>query len=38
VMAPALGEDVMYQVAAAVESLARFDDRAVLATSKVVAP
>ena len=38
VMAPALGEEVMYQVAAAVESLARFDDRAVLATSKVVAP
>jgi aspartyl-tRNA(Asn)/glutamyl-tRNA(Gln) amidotransferase subunit A len=38
VMAPALGEEVMYQVAAAVESLADFTDRAVLATSKVVAP
>jgi aspartyl-tRNA(Asn)/glutamyl-tRNA(Gln) amidotransferase subunit A len=38
VMAPALGEGVMYQVAAAVESLAGFEDRAALATSKVVAP
>lgn len=38
VMAPALGEEVMYQVAAAVESLAGFEDRARLATSKVVEP
>ncbi len=38
VMAPALGEEIMYQVAAAVESLAGFEDRAALATSKVVAP
>jgi aspartyl-tRNA(Asn)/glutamyl-tRNA(Gln) amidotransferase subunit A len=38
VMAPALGEEVMYQVAAAVESLAGFTDRALLATSEVVAP
>ncbi len=38
IMAPALGEEVMYQVAAAVEGLAAFSDRAPLATSEVVAP
>lgn len=38
VMAPALGEEVMYQVAAAVEQLAGFTARAPFATSEVVAP
>ena len=38
VMAPALGEEVMYRVAAEVERLADFTDRAALATSKVVLP
>jgi aspartyl-tRNA(Asn)/glutamyl-tRNA(Gln) amidotransferase subunit A len=38
IMAPALGEEVMYQVAAAVERLAGFTQRAPLATSEVVAP
>lgn len=38
VMAPALGEEVMYQVAAQVERLAAFTARAPLATSNVVAP
>jgi aspartyl-tRNA(Asn)/glutamyl-tRNA(Gln) amidotransferase subunit A len=38
VMAPALGEEVMYRVAAEVERLADFTERAALATSKVVLP
>ncbi|MFV1999480.1 MAG: Asp-tRNA(Asn)/Glu-tRNA(Gln) amidotransferase subunit GatA [Acidimicrobiia bacterium] len=38
VMAPALGEELMYQVAAHVERLVGFSDRPVLATSEVVAP
>lgn len=38
VMAPALGEEVMYQVAAEVERLAGFDARPALATSEVVMP
>lgn len=38
ILAPALGEEVMYQVASAVESLAGFTQRAVLASSEVVAP
>ncbi len=38
IMAPALGEEVMYRVASAVESLAGFTQRAVLASSQVVAP
>lgn len=38
VMAPALGEEVMYRVAADVERLAGFTARASLATSEVVAP
>ncbi len=38
VMAPSLGEEVMYQVAAEVERLAGFTERALLATSTVVAP
>ena len=38
VLAPALGEEVMFQVAAEVERLSEFDARARLATSKVVAP
>ncbi len=38
IMAPALGEEVMYQVAAEVERLAGFTDRAPLATSEVVHP
>ena len=35
VMAPALGEQVMFQVAAAVERMAAFDARAPLATSEI---
>lgn len=38
VLAPSLGEEVMFQVAAEVERLAGFSDRAELATSKVVTP
>lgn len=38
IMAPALGEEIMYQVASAVESIAGFTQRAVLASSDVVAP
>jgi aspartyl-tRNA(Asn)/glutamyl-tRNA(Gln) amidotransferase subunit A len=38
IMAPALGEEVMFQVAAAVEADADFTVRAPLATSEVVAP
>lgn len=38
VMAPALGEETMYRVAAEVERLAGFTDRASLATSEVAAP
>jgi len=38
VMAPALGEELMYQVAAEVERLVEFNERPVLATSEVVAP
>ncbi|GMQ99074.1 MAG: Asp-tRNA(Asn)/Glu-tRNA(Gln) amidotransferase subunit GatA [Acidimicrobiia bacterium] len=38
VMAPALGEELMYQVAAEVERLVEFNERPVLATSQVVAP
>ncbi len=36
IMAPALGEEVMYRVAAEVERLVDFTDRPVLATSEVV--
>ncbi len=36
IMAPALGEEVMYQVAAEVERLVEFTHRPVLATSEVV--
>ena len=38
IMAPALGEEVMYQVAAEVERLAGFTERAYLATSDEVKP
>lgn len=38
IMAPSLGEQIMYQVAAEVETLAAFTGRAPLATSEVVAP
>ncbi len=38
IMAPALGEEVMFRVAAEVERLAAFTERPRLATSKVVAP
>ncbi len=38
IMAPALGEEVMFQVAAEVERLAAFTERPRLATSKVVTP
>jgi aspartyl-tRNA(Asn)/glutamyl-tRNA(Gln) amidotransferase subunit A len=38
VMAPALGEAVMFRVAAAVEQLVAFTDRPALATSEVVLP
>ena len=38
VMAPALGEEMMYRVGAEVERLAQFDDRAPLATSEVTLP
>jgi len=38
VMAPALGEETMYRVAAEVERLAGFTARAYLATSEVLAP
>jgi len=38
IMAPALGEEVMFRVAAEVERLAAFTERPKLATSKVVAP
>jgi aspartyl-tRNA(Asn)/glutamyl-tRNA(Gln) amidotransferase subunit A len=38
IMAPALGEEVMYRVASAVEGLAGFTERAPLATSEVVSP
>jgi aspartyl-tRNA(Asn)/glutamyl-tRNA(Gln) amidotransferase subunit A len=38
IMAPALGEEVMYQVAAEVERLAGFTERAALATSEVTTP
>jgi aspartyl-tRNA(Asn)/glutamyl-tRNA(Gln) amidotransferase subunit A len=38
IMAPALGEEVMFRVAAEVERLAVFTARPKLATSKVVAP
>jgi aspartyl-tRNA(Asn)/glutamyl-tRNA(Gln) amidotransferase subunit A len=38
IMAPALGEEVMFRVAAEVERLAGFTARPKLATSKVVAP
>ncbi|MEN8235661.1 MAG: Asp-tRNA(Asn)/Glu-tRNA(Gln) amidotransferase subunit GatA [Actinomycetota bacterium] len=38
IMVPALGEEVMFQVAAEVERLAAFTARAPLATSEVVAP
>ena len=36
IMAPSLGEEVMYQVAAEVERLVGFNDRPALATSEVV--
>jgi len=36
IMAPALGEEVMYRVAAEVERLVGFDERPVLATSEVM--
>lgn len=38
IMAPALGEEVMYRVAAEVERLASFTERATLATSEVTLP
>jgi aspartyl-tRNA(Asn)/glutamyl-tRNA(Gln) amidotransferase subunit A len=38
IMAPALGEEVMYRVAAEVERLAAFSDRPYLATSTEVKP
>ncbi len=38
VMAPALGEETMFRVAAEIERLSGFDARPVLATSEVVAP
>ncbi|NND04584.1 MAG: Asp-tRNA(Asn)/Glu-tRNA(Gln) amidotransferase subunit GatA [Acidimicrobiia bacterium] len=38
VMAPALGEEVMFQVSQAVEDIANFTARATLATSEVVSP
>ena len=38
IMAPALGEEVMFQVAAEIERLVGFTARPRLATSKVVAP
>jgi aspartyl-tRNA(Asn)/glutamyl-tRNA(Gln) amidotransferase subunit A len=38
VMAPALGEEVMFRVAAEIERLTEFTARPKLATSKVVAP
>jgi len=38
VMAPALGEETMFQVAAEVERIAGFDARARLATSEVIEP
>ena len=38
VMAPALGEELMFRVGAEVERLAGFEDRAPLATSDVVVP
>lgn len=38
IMRPALGEEIMYQVAAEVERLAAFTDRPYLATSEVVMP
>ncbi|MCB1245647.1 MAG: Asp-tRNA(Asn)/Glu-tRNA(Gln) amidotransferase GatCAB subunit A, partial [Acidimicrobiia bacterium] len=38
VMAPALGEEMLFRVAAEVERLAAFTDRAVLATSEEVKP
>ncbi|MGI9667590.1 MAG: Asp-tRNA(Asn)/Glu-tRNA(Gln) amidotransferase subunit GatA [Acidimicrobiia bacterium] len=38
IMAPALGEEVMYQVGAEVERLAGFSERAALATSEVKLP
>jgi aspartyl-tRNA(Asn)/glutamyl-tRNA(Gln) amidotransferase subunit A len=38
IMAPALGEETMYRVASAVESLAGFAERPKLASSEVVAP
>jgi len=38
IMAPALGEEMMYQVAGAVEQLAAFTARPELASSEVVAP
>lgn len=38
IMAPALGEEILYQVAPAVESMAGFTQRAALASSEVVAP
>ena len=38
VLAPSLGEEVMFQVAAEVERLVGFSERAKLATSEVVAP
>ena len=38
IMAPALGEEVMFQVAAEIERLVAFTARPRLATSKVVAP
>jgi len=38
IMAPALGEEVMYQVAAEVERLVEFTERCELATSEVVLP
>jgi aspartyl-tRNA(Asn)/glutamyl-tRNA(Gln) amidotransferase subunit A len=38
VMAPTLGEEALFRVAAEVERLAGFDATPVLATSQVVAP
>lgn len=38
VMAPALGEEMMYRVAAEVERLSEFSAKPALATSEVVAP
>ena len=38
VMAPALGEEVMFRVAAEIERLSGFEARARLATSEVVEP